>query len=89
MSNEKLTRSYKANKSLSPKLAWINDSRIRLEFWGSCLIQEDKAPFTPSNGVHLFIVYELNRWSKDLDAEFTLRDCLFGNVKMILINIVL
>ena len=32
LSNEKITPSYKANKSLSPKLAWINDSRIRLEF---------------------------------------------------------
>ena len=27
-------------------------------------------------------VYELNKWSKDLNAEFTLKNCLFGNVKI-------
>ena len=31
--------------------------------------------------VNLFIVYELDRWSQDLNAKFTLKDCLFGNVK--------
>ena len=30
------------NKSLAPKLVWMNNSRIRLEFKGSCLEQEDK-----------------------------------------------
>ena len=32
--------------------------------------------------VNLFVVYELNRWSKDLNAEFTLKDCWYGNVKI-------
>ena len=31
------------------------------------------------NVVNFFIVYELNRWSKDLNAQFTLKECLFGN----------
>ena len=31
--------------------------------------------------VNLFIVYELDRWSQDLNTKFTLKDCLFGNVK--------
>ena len=47
--------SYTANKSLSPKLAWMNNSRIRLDFKGSCLKQEGKAPYTPSNVVDLYL----------------------------------
>ena len=58
------------------KLVWMNNSRIRLEFKGSCL----KGVYVV-NVVNLFIVYKLTRWSKDLNAEFILKDCLFGNVK--------
>ena len=29
-----------------------------------------------------FIVYELNTWSKNLNVDFTLQDCLFGAVKL-------
>ena len=43
-SNEKCKLHYTANKSLSPKLVWINNSSLRLEFKLSCLKQEDKAP---------------------------------------------
>ena len=64
LSNEKFTPPYTANKNFSPKLVWINSSRIRLEFKGSCLKQEDKAPFTLNNVVNLFIVYELDRCSR-------------------------
>ena len=51
MSNEKLKPPYTANKSLSPKLAWTSNSRKRLEFKGSCLMQEDKEAYTPKNVV--------------------------------------
>ena len=57
----------------------MNNSRIILEFKESCLKQEDRAAFTPKNVVNLYIAYEL-MWSQDLNAEFTLKDCLFGNV---------
>ena len=71
-----------ANKSFSPKLAWPNNSRIRLWFKGSRLKQEDKATFTPNNVVNLFIFYELNRWSRDLNAESSLKYCLLGNFRI-------
>ena len=29
-----------------------------------------------------FIVYELDRWLQDLNAEITLKDCLFGAAKL-------
>ena len=32
--------------------------------------------------MNLFIVYELDRCSQDLNAKLTLKDCLFGNVKI-------
>ena len=38
--------------------------------------------FTPRNVVNLFIVYELDRLSQDLNANFTLRGCLLGAVKL-------
>ena len=82
MSNEKFKPLYTVNKGLSPKLAWINNSRWRLEFKGSCLWQKYKAPFTKNNVVNLFIVFELNRWSKDLNGEFTVKERLFGNVEI-------
>ena len=72
---------FTSNKSLSPKLVRMNKSRIRLEFKGSCF-KQDKAPFIPNNVVNLYIVNELNIWSQDFNAEFTLKDCLFGNVKI-------
>ena len=59
----------------------MNNSRIKLEFKESCL-KQDKASFTPKHVVNLYIVYELNIWSQDLNAEFTLKDCLFGAVKL-------
>ena len=71
-----------ANKSFSPKLAWPNNSRIRLWFKGSRLKQEDKATFTPNNVVNLFIFYELNRWLRDLNAESSLKYCLLGNFRI-------
>ena len=32
--------------------------------------------------VNLFIAYELDTWSWDLDTDFSLKDCLFGAVKL-------
>ena len=37
MSNEKIKPPITANQSLSPKLMWVNNSRIRAEFKESCL----------------------------------------------------
>ena len=72
---------FPLNKSISPKLEWMNNFRIRLEFKGSCL-KQDKAPFTQNNVVNLYIIYELNIRSQDSKAEFTLKDCLFGALKL-------
>ena len=67
MSHEKFNPSFTANHSLSPKIIWINNSRIRLEFKESCL-KQDKVTFTPNNIVTLFIAYKLDRWLEHLNA---------------------
>ena len=59
----------------------MNYSNIRIRFTGSCL-KQDKVTFNPRNVVNLIIFYELDTWSRDLNANFTLRDCLFGAVKL-------
>ena len=32
--------------------------------------------------INFFVFYELDTWSRDLNADFTLNDCLLGNVKL-------
>ena len=59
----------------------MNKSRIRLRFTGSCLRQE-LATFILNSTLNLCIAYELNIWTQDLNAEFTLKGCLFGAVKL-------
>ena len=34
------------------------------------------------DALNLYICYELDRWSKDLDTDFTLANWLFGSVKL-------
>ena len=72
LSDKKIKPPVTANHNLSPKLSCINNPRIRLEFKGSCL-KQIKIIFNPNNVVNLFIVYELNRWSQDLNAGSTLK----------------
>ena len=60
----------------------MNNSKIRLKFKGSYLKQEDKVSFTLDSVATLFIVCKLDRWSQDLNTDFTPKKCLFGSVKL-------
>ena len=77
MSNKTFKPPDTANKTLLQ-----NCYKYKLRFEGSCLKQEDTASFTSNKVVNLFIAYELDTWSRDLNAGFTLQDCLFGSVKI-------
>ena len=80
--NETIRLPVTENHSFSPKIVSVNNSRIRVRFKGTCL-KQDKVTFTPRNVINLFfIVYKLNRWSQDLNADFTLKVCLFVTVKL-------
>ena len=54
LSNQKFQPPY---TTLKLKLVWMNNSRMRIRFGGSCLKQEGTTPFTSSNVVNLFVVY--------------------------------
>ena len=56
------------DNSLSLSVKWYGDSNFCLVFKWSCLKQK--------------IVDELNRWSRDLNFGLTLKDSLFGGVKL-------
>ena len=81
LSNEIIKTLITANDSLSPKLKWHN-SRIRAELKGSCL-KQTKGTFAPRNVVNLYIAFKLGTWSQDLNADFTLKDCLLGAAELI------
>ena len=49
--------------------------------WESKGLSIEKTTFTKRNIVNLFIVCEVDTWSKDLNADFILKDYLFGAVK--------
>ena len=45
-------------------------------------MEQGKATVPHRNVGNLFIVYELDTWSRYLNTQFTLGDCLFGPVKV-------
>ena len=51
-----------------------------IKFNGHCLINNNNEPSL--GAVNLYICYTLDRWSRDLNTDFTLGICLFGSVKL-------
>ena len=43
--------------------------------------KQDSASFIPGNVVNLNTSYKLDTWSRDLNTDFTLGNCLFEAVK--------
>ena len=69
------------NKILSPIVENIfNPQKIKLNFIGSCLIQ-DQSRYTPQTIVNIYIVYEITNKNSISDYP-ALEDCLFGSVKL-------
>ena len=53
-----------------------------MEFKGICLKQDSVSFLQKKKVVNLYISYELDTSSKDLNTDFTLGNCLFGAVKL-------
>ena len=51
-----------------------------INFNGHCLINSNIS--IPKKGKNLYISYVLNPWLKKLNTDFTLKNCLFGSVKL-------
>ena len=88
MSTEKLTTLTTTDNSRFISVKWYRDSDLCLIFKGNCLKQNNKktkkknATYTPPNIIIFFIAYELDTQSRDLNSDFTLKDFLFGGVKL-------
>ena len=57
------------------------NSKFCLIIKGSCLEQKN-ATFILPNRINVFIVFELNTCSRDINTDLTLKDCLIGGVKL-------
>ena len=63
--------------SLNPRLSY-NDTKIKVQFTGSCL-KQPKFTFTYKKVVTIYIVYELGASDSNVNDP-TLKNCLFGAV---------
>ena len=69
------------DNTLSPKIKWIQNSIIAGKLKARNL-KQGKETFTPANVVKIFVVYKSDTWSQDLNANYTLQECLFEAVKL-------
>ena len=81
MSTEELTTPITTDNSLSLSTSWYENSNFCLIFKGNYLKQKN-ATYTPPNRINFFIGYELDTWPRHLSTDFTLKDYLFGGVKL-------
>ena len=58
-----------------------NDTKIKVQFTGSCLKQQ-KFTFTHKKVVNIYIVYELGA-SSSHSSDPTIKNCLFGAVMVL------
>ena len=82
MSAKNLPTATTTDNSLSPSIKWDRDSNFCFLFNRSCL-KEENATFSPPNRVNFFIAYKLDTWLRDLNSDFTLKICLFGDVELV------
>ena len=75
LAQEKIKPPTTLDNSPAPKLKWMHNLKTAVEFEGSCY-EQDKTTFAHKSVVNRFIVYDLDMWSKDLNKDFTLGDCL-------------
>ena len=64
---EQITTCTATDNSFSPSINWYGDLSSCLSFKGSCLKQKNT---------------KLDKWSRDLNSNFPLKDCLFEGVKL-------
>ena len=80
MSQESIKNSQTSDISFAPKL--IGDYQFKkVELKAICL-RQDSVSFLQKNVVNLYISYESDTRSRDLNTDFTLGNCLFGAVKL-------
>ena len=66
-----------SDNSFTPKLPYIRNSKIAVKCEGNSLKQE-KISFIIEMQ-YVSIIYELDKWSHNINTDFTLNDC-FGSL---------
>ena len=80
MSNEIIKPPTTSDSSLAPELDYIG-KKIKVKFTGSCLKQH-KITFNHITILNIYIVYEISVSNRGYDDYPTLKNCLFGAVKL-------
>ena len=81
MSDEIIKPPTTSDNSLAPALNYFGN-KTRVKFDGSYL-KQDKITFTHGKIVNTYIVYEINLWNRGYDDYLTLKNYLFGAVKLV------
>ena len=74
-------KSFNINRE--PTMSNLANIRVTLKFNNSALVQKSSSPLYSNFIFNLYIVYELNNWSRNPTNNFPLKNCLFGTVKLI------
>ena len=69
--------------NLEPTMSNLANGRVILKFNNSCLVEKSSSSLYNSVISNLYIVYDLNNWPRNTTNNFTLKNCLFGTVKLI------
>ena len=68
--------------NLEPTMSNLANNRVKLKFNNSGLVQKSLSSLYNNFILNLYIVYELNTWPQNPTNNFTLKNCLFGTVKL-------
>ena len=81
MSEESTASPSTTGESFYPEVTSLFNCNYDLEFKEVCL-EQNSMSFLHKNLVNLYIIYELDTWSNDLNADFTRGSCLNGSLKL-------
>ena len=70
-----------SDNSLAPALSYFGN-KTRVKFDGSCL-KQNKITFSHEETVNIYIVYEKNLWNYVENSDPTIKNSLFGAVKLV------
>ena len=71
-------KKYKSKSNFFPEFG----SRYEKLTFKGIYLKQKSVSFLNKKVVNLYISCTLDKWSKDLDASFALRNCLFGAVRI-------
>ena len=71
------------DSDLESAMSNLANGRVNLKFNNSVLVQIMFSSLYGHFILNLYVVYELNTWPRNPDNPFTLKNCLFGAVKLV------